>query len=157
LREMRDAGMSIQSHTCSHPFLSELSEGRLRDELAGSKARIDDELGQDTGTLAYPGGDAPAHRWRNLLGECGYRAVATSLWGTNGGSSHGTMPFVRRCTISGRLSDESFLRVLRADPWLFWRQGARGFVLGTARRALGPTRYGRWRGAVLWKQNGEQQ
>lgn len=156
LREMRDLGMSIQSHTRSHPFLSELSDRRLRDELAGSKARIDDELGQDTGTLAYPGGDAPARRWRHLLEECGYRTIATSRWGSNAATGDGSMPFVRRCTISGRLSDESFIRVLRADPWLTWRQGARAFALGVARRALGPSRYRRWRGAVLWQQNAEQ-
>jgi len=155
LREMRDAGMSIQSHTRSHPFLSELNERALRDELAGSKARIDEELGQNTSTLAYPGGDAPPRRWRHLLDECGYRVIATSRWGSNTEPRGGALRFVRRCTISGRLPDDAFTRVLRGDPWLSWRKGIREIVLGSARRALGPTRYSRWRGTVLWQRSPE--
>ena len=48
LRQLTDWGMSVQSHTKSHPHLSELDYERLRSELAESKVVLDHALGQET-------------------------------------------------------------------------------------------------------------
>jgi peptidoglycan/xylan/chitin deacetylase (PgdA/CDA1 family) len=150
LREMRAAGMSIGSHSKSHPFLSELGEAGLRAELLGSKDRIDQELEQVTDTIALPGGDRPRRSLRPMLGAVGYRVVANSRWGTN----HGTTPadgvrWINRCTIRGEPSPGHFSRVIHGDSWLGFKRFTREFALARLRETLGPTRYSRWRRRLL--------
>ena len=149
LREMRAAGMSIQSHTRSHPFLSELSPDALEHELTGSKRELDEALDQDTDSLALPGGDAPRDAWRARIAAAGYRVVATSRWGLNS-PAEGPGPLeIRRCTVRGAPSAAEFDRLLRAESSLFMQRQAREFVLHATRSALGPTRYARWRHTAL--------
>lgn len=57
LRELRDAGWEIGSHTVSHPRLSELDDERLAAELHESRARCQEALGGACDSLAYPYGD----------------------------------------------------------------------------------------------------
>src|SRR5499426_2712898 len=45
-REMADAGMEIGSHTLTHPILTGLSDGRLREEVGRSRDRIQTTLGR---------------------------------------------------------------------------------------------------------------
>lgn len=55
-REMRDAGMTIGSHTQSHRILSSLSEETQRCELEVSKRAIEKRLGSAVAAIAYPVG-----------------------------------------------------------------------------------------------------
>lgn len=58
LREMRAQGMEIGSHGISHRMLAKLDDDGLVDEVRGSRARLDEELRQDTLAISYPvGGD----------------------------------------------------------------------------------------------------
>ncbi len=146
LREMRAAGMSIQSHTRTHPFLSELGASALAEELRGAKTELDHELGQETDTLALPGGDFPRGRFAPLVLEAGYRVVATSAWGVNRGDrGRAGWTEVRRCTVRGEPPLDEFRRILAGDPSLGRVRRGRERVLGTLRRSLGPSRYARWR------------
>lgn len=149
LREMRSAGMDIQSHTRAHPFLSELDEARLTDELRGAKEALDRELGQDTDTLALPGGDWPRAALRRVIGMTGHRVVATSRWGLNGATANHSSGWatVRRCTVAGTPGAAAFGAVARGDARPL-RQ-LRELALGTMRSALGPTRYATWRRSFL--------
>ena len=154
LREMRSAGMSIQSHTRTHPFLSGLDADGLRHELAGAKTELDSQLRQDTTMLAFPGGDAPDRRLRHLVAEAGYTVVGTSRWGSNRteGNHRGASPhYIRRCTIRGTPSPEYFSRVLRRDPRLTLQRYVRETTLGSLRSMLGRQRYARWRAGLLGK------
>jgi peptidoglycan/xylan/chitin deacetylase (PgdA/CDA1 family) len=56
LREMASQGMSIQSHTVSHPDLRGVSESRLASELADSRSAIEEVIGEPSYVLAYPSG-----------------------------------------------------------------------------------------------------
>jgi peptidoglycan/xylan/chitin deacetylase (PgdA/CDA1 family) len=150
LREMAAAGMSIQSHTSTHPFLSELDEAGVRRELSSSKGRLDAELRQKTVSLALPGGDAPRRELRRLIAEAGYGIVGTSVWGRNGVPREtGEVFMARRCTIRGEMSPARFRRVVLGDPWVVMRRRARDGVLRWTRRTLGPSRYARWRASFL--------
>jgi peptidoglycan/xylan/chitin deacetylase (PgdA/CDA1 family) len=151
LREMKSAGMSIQSHTRTHPFLSELAADALRRELRGSKAELDEALEQATDMLALPGGDFPASGLRRLVPESGYRVVATSRWGSNGNAvTVETDPlYLRRCTVHGAPTPGYVRRMLAADRWLGGRRRLREAVLSATRRGLGPSRYARWRRHLL--------
>lgn len=57
VKDLAKRGMEIGSHTRHHPFLARIgSEGRLRDEIAGSKAILEKELGRPVTVFAYPYG-----------------------------------------------------------------------------------------------------
>ncbi len=56
LREMRDAGMGIQSHSVFHPFLDKLDDAALRKELSDSKTTLEKGLGVAVTSFAYPFG-----------------------------------------------------------------------------------------------------
>lgn len=148
LRRIKDWGMSVQSHSKSHPFLSELDRDRLQDELASSRERLDRELRQETVEIAFPGGDAPRRSLRAMLPACGYRIAIGSRWGVNIGSAE-SAGFVRRCTVRGDLEPEMARRFVVGDSRLAWTQHPREFVLRSLRSTLGPSRYARWRRRLL--------
>jgi peptidoglycan/xylan/chitin deacetylase (PgdA/CDA1 family) len=56
LREMAAQGMSIQSHTVSHPDLRGVSASRLKSELVDSRKAIADAIGEPSYVLSYPSG-----------------------------------------------------------------------------------------------------
>ncbi len=56
VREMAAAGMSIQSHTAFHSDLRSITDKKLRAELAGSRATIEEETGLVPYALCYPAG-----------------------------------------------------------------------------------------------------
>jgi peptidoglycan/xylan/chitin deacetylase (PgdA/CDA1 family) len=151
LRELVAAGMSVQSHTRSHPFLSELGANELRIELADSKRELDAELGQNTAEIAFPGGDAPRARFRNLLAEAGYQIAVGTRWGRNTDSRvwNPTRDFIRRCTVRGVLTPKMAQQVVQADPWLAMRWTAKEATLRRLRTSIGANRYARWRRFVL--------
>lgn len=55
-REMRDAGMSIGSHTRSHAILGRISPALQKEELVDSKREIEAQLGSKVRGVAYPVG-----------------------------------------------------------------------------------------------------
>ncbi len=56
LKEMRSAGMTIGSHTRSHPFLTNESEESIADEAQSSRRELERRLGVEARCFAYPGG-----------------------------------------------------------------------------------------------------
>ncbi len=77
LSELSRSGVSIQSHGVSHRTFSDLSDRDRRQELAGSKAQIEERLGAPVDLFAYPyGDDADGHdEVRAALAETGYTAA----------------------------------------------------------------------------------
>ena len=55
-REMRDSGMTIGSHTQTHPILGQITPARQEWELERSKSVIEENLGSKITLLAYPVG-----------------------------------------------------------------------------------------------------
>lgn len=54
--QLRQAGMQIGAHTCSHPILASLSDGDALDEIIGSKAALESLLQEPVSLFAYPNG-----------------------------------------------------------------------------------------------------
>lgn len=148
LRDLVASGMSVQSHTATHPFLSELGADELRAELIASKAALDTELGQDTSEIAFPGGDAPTAKLRFLITEAGYRTAVGTRWGVNS-DRQPMRGFVRRCTLRGEVTAERARRIVEADPWLKLSSTAKEATLRRIRATLGASRYARWRRRFL--------
>jgi hypothetical protein len=89
LRELRRAGLDVQSHTRTHRVLNALTPGELADELEGSRADLERELGEPARALAYPVGSplGRASPVRVALAKAGYEVGLTNgtgptpLWG----------------------------------------------------------------------------
>jgi len=56
LREMAEAGMEIGSHTRTHPDLTSLTPREMQTEITDSKKELEDLLGQEVYSFAYPYG-----------------------------------------------------------------------------------------------------
>ena len=88
LAELRDAGISIGAHTVSHPDLAASTTAVVRAELADGRARLEDLLGQQVRSFAYPFGrfDARSRAVAEELYDCacsdvlGYARVGDDPW-----------------------------------------------------------------------------
>jgi len=80
IQEMDAAGISFQSHTCSHPFLTELTASDLAKELWESKRVLERTLGKPVDFVSYPYGDYNSET-KKAVARAGYRAA----FGTGGG------------------------------------------------------------------------
>ena len=75
LRVMLAAGMTIGSHTRSHPFLTKITDpARLWDEIDGSKVTLERNLGIAVNEFAYPFGQYDPAIIR-LVEKAGYQAA----------------------------------------------------------------------------------
>jgi peptidoglycan/xylan/chitin deacetylase (PgdA/CDA1 family) len=82
LREMVAAGITVGSHTRTHPRLPELDAKAKRDEISGSKARLEDMLGSPVRSFAYPYGLFDEDT-RLAVEEAGYRSACSVRAGFN--------------------------------------------------------------------------
>lgn len=57
VRLLRDGGWEIGSHSCSHPWLTQISDRQLAEEMTRSKAICEEQLGEPTRSIAYPYGN----------------------------------------------------------------------------------------------------
>lgn len=85
LREMQAGGMTIGSHTVTHPVLASLPPEAQRRELTQSRERIGEMLGLKPDLLAYPVGGPTAFTdtTQQLAREAGYRAAFSYFGGLN--------------------------------------------------------------------------
>jgi peptidoglycan/xylan/chitin deacetylase (PgdA/CDA1 family)/GT2 family glycosyltransferase len=82
IREMQQSGFDFGSHTLTHPWLPDLSDTDLRREVRESKHRLEDMLGTEITSFAYPFGGVD-QRVRAAVAEAGYRLAFTINPGLN--------------------------------------------------------------------------
>ncbi len=82
VRDWLAAGHSIGSHTTTHRMLKKLSEAEAREEIAGSKKRLEDLFGVAIRHFCYPSGRYNA-MVRGLVEEAGYHTACTVEFGIN--------------------------------------------------------------------------
>jgi len=95
-----DGGVfNFEPHSRTHPNLTEIDPARARDEIEGSRDRLEDELGRRARVFAYPHG-AHNNYLDALSRAAGYAAAVTDRQGRN---PPGTDPFlIRRTMITSR-------------------------------------------------------
>jgi peptidoglycan/xylan/chitin deacetylase (PgdA/CDA1 family) len=145
IREMDNNGMSIQSHTCSHPILSALGQEQIKMEFSLSKAVLEEKLGHKVDSLSIPQGFSN-RGIIEIARMCGYDHIFTSQPGLYAVGSGATVP---RLSIYNRTTDSSFRRLVRRNPYEIGRQQTRKLVLGLPKRLLGAQNYHRVRQHVL--------
>lgn len=78
----RTAGITIGSHTMTHPFLSRMTDESAWREIEGSRREIENRLGMLVRHFCYPSGDVTP-RERALVALAGYAAAVTVAPGGN--------------------------------------------------------------------------
>jgi len=82
VREMRKAGITLGSHTLTHPRLPELPLDEARGEIEGAKQLMEDELGETVEYFAYPYGRYNQEIQR-MVEEAGYSLACSTRSGFN--------------------------------------------------------------------------
>jgi hypothetical protein len=97
VKEMSENGISIGSHTLTHPWLAEVPLAQARREIAESKTRLEQFLGKPVQHFAYPGGRLCDYNQeiKEAVIESGYLSACVGLNGTNGPE---TDPYLLRRT-----------------------------------------------------------
>jgi peptidoglycan/xylan/chitin deacetylase (PgdA/CDA1 family) len=110
LMELCRAGVGLGSHSRRHPDLVTLDEASLREELHGSRAELEDMLGQKVDCFAYPYGHVN-ESIRRCVAEAGY----TCAFSTRSGFSRADDDhlLVRRIDVYGTDTPGSLLRKVR--------------------------------------------
>lgn len=81
VRAMHGMGMVIGSHTMTHPNLPNAGIDAARQEIAQSKARLEEEIGVPVTMFSYPNGGADRYMTREvaaLVRDAGFAAATTS-------------------------------------------------------------------------------
>jgi peptidoglycan/xylan/chitin deacetylase (PgdA/CDA1 family)/GT2 family glycosyltransferase len=77
LRELQRYGITLGSHSLTHPRLPGLPHHELRREVTDSKSRLEDLLGTEVTCFAYPYGGVD-ERVRAAVAEAGYKMAMTT-------------------------------------------------------------------------------
>lgn len=86
VREMRQNGIDFGAHSMRHPILTRIPLDAAEAEVAGSKSRIEAELGRPVHSFAYPNGQVADFNGdiERIVSKCGIRMAFSLL---NGPSS----------------------------------------------------------------------
>lgn len=146
LREMADAGMSIQSHGHQHRYLDELDAAAVDDELRRSKQTIEDRIGHAVTLFAPPGGRV-APGLLQTARRLGYDAVCSSrvdVW--NGRANE-----VPRFAILRGTTPQRVRGWVNREPREVLASRVRYHVLRAGKGLLGNGAYDKLRGLLLAK------
>lgn len=118
VRELRRAGMDVQSHTHTHCVLQTLPPTALADELTRSRATLEDVLGEPVRALAYPVGKrlGRTSHIRQAVADAGYEVGFSNCSGVNHAWSFDALD-ARRMSTDAEMTDGQF-RAMIAMPYL---------------------------------------
>ncbi len=109
VREMHALGMTIGSHTMTHPNLPSAGPAVARAELVESRKRLEREIEAPVRMFSYPNGGAERYMTpdvQQLVREAGYAAAATSHNAFAG--RHSDLYALERIEVEERLEDLAF-------------------------------------------------
>lgn len=122
IREMSEAGVDIQSHALTHPYLTRRKHRSMTDdgyavwlarELAESRRILEKQAGRKVQFLAYPYGDYDDHVAK-AAAKAGYAAALTCDFGR---VKKGSDPLkMRRFVIDDKMDFAAFRKYLGATP-----------------------------------------
>jgi len=138
LRELNEGGISIQSHTVSHRPLTELTSRQITDELKGSKAIIEDRIGNRVDILSLPHG-MMSQQVADCALSTGYRGICTSEPGFC--HCYGRISIFNRINVSDRIDDVVFQKIVEKNGFVTQRLIIAKRLKNTLKRALGYQAY----------------
>lgn len=141
----------VGSHTVTHPFLNELADADIADELTRSKKTLEDLVGYAVDAVSIPNGAADARVVR-IAHDCGYRFVYLSAVHRNT-RRRGPLA-IGRVAIRTGTSAHTVARYASGD---LRREQGRAAALALPKRLLGPARYRRIRERLIGQRAVEQE
>ncbi|HTK11593.1 MAG TPA: polysaccharide deacetylase family protein [Ktedonobacteraceae bacterium] len=103
--EIAASGIECGAHTHTHPQLDTLTASRAKNEIEQSKKLLEDHLGQEVASFAYPYGYFTAHV-RQQVREAGFRSACAVKHAMSTQNDH---PFsLARVMVSGDMDLEGF-------------------------------------------------
>ena len=109
IRELAAGGITIGSHTLSHPHLSQLDLAVAKKEMLKSKEILEQGLRKKVQYFCYPYGDLNASLAK-IVKDCGYRAATTTAQGLVMASSNSFQ--LKRIRIMGHYDSQRFIEEL---------------------------------------------
>ena len=129
--EMQRAGMSFQSHSHDHVYLTWLAEEALEQQLRRSKQMLEDRLAQRVDFLSAPYGELNSRVVRASQ-QVGYKAVCSS-WSWPARTSSRV---VSRVGIDRHTNLREFRRLLTGNPRTYFVRAARGCLMYLPKRLV---------------------
>ncbi len=102
-REMDENNLRVESHTVTHPILTNINQAQLDYELQASRKRLENEFNRTVETFCYPNGSLNETVWQSVKNN-GYKCAVTTNYGFNG---QGANPFLLN-RIDAQSAIESF-------------------------------------------------
>lgn len=135
IKELSNAGFSVQSHSFNHRFLSTLGHAELLDELKRSKETIEDRTAVEVKYIAAPGGRfSPAVI--EAAAKAGYSGLFNSKPGFTLAQESGILVF-NRFVFKNSLTEGRFRAIARKDPFALFVEKAAYDAKNLIRKALG--------------------
>jgi peptidoglycan/xylan/chitin deacetylase (PgdA/CDA1 family) len=147
IRNLHDMGMSIQSHSLDHIYLSDLSKAQQKNQLTKSKNIIEENIGSEVSILAPPGGRYNQHTIE-ICKDIGYQHISVS---SPGKWSQGFLS--NRISVLRNSSVIDLLDCHKSRSWYLQRQIAKYHATGIAKKILGNGRYDKIRHRLLGSQS----
>jgi peptidoglycan/xylan/chitin deacetylase (PgdA/CDA1 family) len=117
LRELADAGMSVQAHSVTHSDMTRVTPAQLRRELVEPRQRLEETIGRPVRFLAYPSG-----RYNSAVlaaaRDAGYEVAVT----TSHAHNHASARMLDLGRVRARGTDTADALLQRMSP-PSWRTG----------------------------------
>jgi len=141
LEEMIGNGMSIQSHSLTHSFLSELNRINLYKELFESKNDLHLKLNVPVDFISLPGGFC-SKAVLKMAEEVGYRGICNSVPGLNKMSEEMRgLIVLNRFAITKRIDFRKFKAIVNGDWSYITACKAENYFKAGIKKILGAQRY----------------
>jgi peptidoglycan/xylan/chitin deacetylase (PgdA/CDA1 family) len=119
VRELNRHGIRFGSHTVTHPQLRDLSCATVKDEISGSKQTIEEKLGSEVESFAYPYAFPQTdtnfrNMLRDLLLQTGYRNGVCTIVGL---ARHQSDPFFMERLPVNTCDDDALLQAKLAGAY----------------------------------------
>jgi peptidoglycan/xylan/chitin deacetylase (PgdA/CDA1 family) len=138
LEEMSSAGMSIQSHTKTHPFLKQLSDEQAAAELLDSKLMIEKRLQKTVRFISLPHG-SHGENFKRLAEAAGYSGGCSSRIGYNNAATDEF--FMRRIHVSSSFGLNEFRKIVYNKGFFVPLLALKQRLRNLARRLIGENIY----------------
>jgi peptidoglycan/xylan/chitin deacetylase (PgdA/CDA1 family) len=146
VHELSNLGFEIGCHSMTHPYMTDISAGQLREETAGARESLEQMSGSPVIHFSYPGGRGNASVAEAVRGA-GFQSIATSSSGIN--SARTNPSALHRVPILEGTNLEQFTCICRGQGlrWARLKEKARD----ASKRALGNSAYESVRSLLLGK------
>ena len=141
IKEIQSLGMSVQSHSLSHTFISDLSAEELYKEVKESKIKIEDKLNCKVRYFSLPGGFYTRNILK-VLKDQSYEGLCTSAPGLNSTALKDKyMTVLNRFLISRKTTLKRYISIINCESLIVSMLKAEHVLKSLAKTIIGSKNY----------------